>query len=101
MEKLEASKPRVFSTEQLATIERMKTQESQWPTVCEEDGTIKAFNCQREEQCDDCFMVDHLKECVGCEEYEHMSEEAARKEHDEELKAETQQENIGLYGQNE
>ena len=31
----------------------------------------KAFNCQREEQCDDCFMVDHLKECTGCEHYDH------------------------------
>ncbi len=25
-------------------------------TTCEEDGSIKAFKCQREEQCDDCWM---------------------------------------------
>ena len=40
-------------------------------TTCEVADSVKAFNCQREEQCDDCFMVDHLKECKGCEYYDH------------------------------
>lgn len=40
-------------------------------TLCEEDGTIKAIRCQREEQCDDCWMIDHLKECSGCKHYDH------------------------------
>jgi hypothetical protein len=33
--------------------------------------TCGSFKCQREEQCDDCFMVDHVKECDGCEHYDH------------------------------
>lgn len=40
-------------------------------TTCEVADSVKSFKCQREEQCDDCFMVDHLKECSGCEHYEH------------------------------
>lgn len=40
-------------------------------TTCEYDGTAKTYNCAREEQCDDCFMIDHLKECAGCEHYDH------------------------------
>ena len=42
-------------------------------TTCDygANPSIKAFNCMREEQCDDCFMVDHLKECNGCEHYDH------------------------------
>jgi hypothetical protein len=35
------------------------------PTFC---GT---YSCATEEQCDDCFMVDHLKECAWCTEYDH------------------------------
>ena len=30
-----------------------------------------SYKCQREEQCDDCFLVDHLKECAWCELYDH------------------------------
>ncbi len=33
--------------------------------------SVRAFKCQTEEQCDDCFMVDHKKECDGCKHYEH------------------------------
>lgn len=40
-------------------------------TTCEVADSVQAFNCQSEEQCDDCFMVDHLKECSGCEHYDH------------------------------
>lgn len=40
-------------------------------TTCEYDGSVKAFNCIREEQCDSCFMKDHVKECPGCAHYEH------------------------------
>ena len=41
------------------------------PTTCEVADSVKAFNCQREEQCDDCFIVDHKKGCSWCEHYEH------------------------------
>ena len=34
-------------------------------TACEK------YSCQRFEQCDDCFMIDHLKVCTACEEYDH------------------------------
>ena len=40
-------------------------------TTCEVADSVQAYNCQREEQCDDCFMVDHLKECEWCEHYDH------------------------------
>lgn len=40
-------------------------------TRCEAEDSPKASRCIREEQCNDCFMVDHLKECAGCEHYEH------------------------------
>lgn len=40
-------------------------------TFCKDADSVKAMKCQREEQCDDCFMVDHEKECEGCSEYEH------------------------------
>ncbi len=41
-------------------------------TVCDygANPSQKAFDCIREEQCDDCFMVDHLKECSGCKPFE-------------------------------
>jgi len=42
-------------------------------TTCEIADSVKAFNCQREEQCDDCYLIDHLKECAGCEMYEHTT----------------------------
>ncbi|TCU78885.1 hypothetical protein EDE08_101668 [Bradyrhizobium sp. R2.2-H] len=42
-------------------------------TTCEYDGTASTYNCQREEQCDDCFMVDHQKECGWCEFYDHTT----------------------------
>ena len=32
-------------------------------TICEIADSVQAYNCQHEEQCDDCFMIDHLKEC--------------------------------------
>jgi hypothetical protein len=40
-------------------------------TTCEYDGDIKSWNCATEEQCDDCFMIDHQKECGWCEFYDH------------------------------
>ena len=40
-------------------------------TTCEIADSVQAYNCQREEQCDDCFMIDHLKECEWCEHYDH------------------------------
>jgi len=42
-------------------------------TTCDygANPSVQAFECASEEQCDDCFMVDHLKECSGCTEYEH------------------------------
>ena len=40
-------------------------------TTCEVADSVKAWKCQTEEQCDDCFLVDHLKECNGCEFYDH------------------------------
>lgn len=33
--------------------------------------TCDSYKCQREEQCDKCFLIDHKKECAGCEHYEH------------------------------
>jgi hypothetical protein len=42
-------------------------------TTCEYDGDPRQLTCQREEQCDDCFMIDHLKECEWCEHYDHPS----------------------------
>ena len=33
--------------------------------------TCELQSCQREEQCDDCWMIDHCKECSGCEFYDH------------------------------
>lgn len=33
--------------------------------------TCNLYRCQREEQCDDCFMVDHQKECGWCTMYDH------------------------------
>ncbi len=50
------------------------------PTFCEEDGTIQSFNCQREEQCDDCFMVDHRKECDWCDHYDHPESDKQKME---------------------
>jgi len=44
-------------------------------TTCEVADSVKAYNCMRYEQCDDCFMVDHLKECAGCEQYDHPNQE--------------------------
>jgi hypothetical protein len=41
-------------------------------TTCEVADSVQAYNCQREEQCDDCFMIDHLKECDWCEHYDHQ-----------------------------
>jgi hypothetical protein len=40
-------------------------------TTCEVADSVQAYVCQREEQCDDCFMIDHLKECDWCEHYDH------------------------------
>jgi hypothetical protein len=40
-------------------------------TTCEVADSVQADKCQREEQCDDCFMIDHLKECDWCEHYDH------------------------------
>jgi hypothetical protein len=40
-------------------------------TTCEVADSVQAYKCQTEEQCDDCFMVDHLKECEWCEHYDH------------------------------
>jgi hypothetical protein len=40
-------------------------------TTCSYDGDIRQWNCQRDEQCDECFMADHLKECEWCTEYDH------------------------------
>lgn len=40
-------------------------------TNCEYDGDPRQWACEREEQCDDCFMIDHLKECDGCDHYDH------------------------------
>lgn len=33
--------------------------------------SCEKYSCQREEQCDDCWMIDHLKECDGCDEFDH------------------------------
>lgn len=33
--------------------------------------TCHLSSCQKEEQCDDCFLVDHLNECAWCEHYDH------------------------------
>ena len=35
--------------------------------------TCNLYKCQREEQCDDCWLVDHLSECEGCEEVDGCS----------------------------
>ena len=40
-------------------------------TTCEVADSVQADKCQREEQCDDCFMIDHLKECEWCEHDDH------------------------------
>jgi hypothetical protein len=31
------------------------------------------YRCAAEEQCDDCFMIDHEKECGWCAEYDHAT----------------------------
>lgn len=36
-----------------------------------EQTSCDTYRCQREEQCDDCFLLDHLKECSGCQHYDH------------------------------
>ena len=33
--------------------------------------TCNLYKCQREEQCDDCWLVDHCKECSGCDYVDH------------------------------
>lgn len=38
--------------------------------------TCDSYRCQKEEQCDDCFLTDHLKECAGCEHYDHENKES-------------------------
>lgn len=40
-------------------------------TTCESADSVRAFKCQTEEQCDECFLKDHVKECTGCEHYDH------------------------------
>ena len=40
-------------------------------TTCEVADSVQAYECQTEEQCDDCFMVDHLKECEWCQHHDH------------------------------
>ena len=40
-------------------------------TTCEVADSVQAYKCQTEEQCDDCFMLDHQKECGWCEYYDH------------------------------
>lgn len=40
-------------------------------TVCEYDGDPRQWACIREEQCDNCFMIDHQKECDWCTMYDH------------------------------
>lgn len=40
-------------------------------TTCEFADNLEAYKCQTEEQCDNCFMIDHLKECNGCNHYDH------------------------------
>lgn len=41
------------------------------PTTCEVADSIQAYECQRIEQCDDCWLIDHQKECNWCEFYDH------------------------------
>jgi hypothetical protein len=36
-----------------------------------ETTTCRSYKCQREEQCDPCFMVDHQKKCGWCTLYDH------------------------------
>lgn len=33
--------------------------------------TCNLYRCQREEQCDSCWLIDHQKECNWCEFYDH------------------------------
>lgn len=33
--------------------------------------TCDYYVCQREEQCDSCWLIDHQKECSWCEFYDH------------------------------
>jgi hypothetical protein len=40
--------------------------------MCEVADNVQV-NCQREEQCDDCFMIHHLKECEWSEHYDHAT----------------------------
>lgn len=40
-------------------------------TTCESGESAQWWACQTEEQCDDCFMVDHQKECGWCTFYDH------------------------------
>jgi hypothetical protein len=40
-------------------------------TTCEYPDSVRAYECITEEQCDECFLVDHLAECNGCEHYDH------------------------------
>jgi hypothetical protein len=40
-------------------------------TTCEVADSVEAYKCITEEQCDHCFMIDHLKECEWCEHYDH------------------------------
>lgn len=44
-------------------------------TTCKDDNSLKAFNCQREEQGDDCWLVDHLRECSVCTHVDHPVKE--------------------------
>jgi hypothetical protein len=40
-------------------------------TTCEVADSVQACKCQREEPCEDCFMIGHLKECEWCEHQDH------------------------------
>lgn len=33
--------------------------------------TCNSYECQKYEQCDDCFLIDHMKDCAGCDHYDH------------------------------
>jgi hypothetical protein len=32
---------------------------------------MESYECAKYEQCDNCFLEDHLKECPGCNHYDH------------------------------
>jgi hypothetical protein len=39
----------------------------------DQTSSCGTYRCAAEEQCDDCWLIDHERECGWCEEYDHTT----------------------------